>query len=236
MIYQNLFCTILFPVHFTTPGFKSEGNKISSEHDMKLINMTMKGQRLKSSRRKREVSTNDCEYSWYDKCGDKCLLYYSDCKCGEEKFNIRTSSQYCCVSPSDTCTGDGVNDVDCPTGEVKNITESCDGVCYNSYQHSQYLVSNAHYSYEEGDKCVSVKYICQGISYSDEDVEICKEELKCIEDGYYPFKQDKLEIVEEHHYCNNDDQYKNNGKFDIIDRSDKENINVATVTNIDYTE
>ena len=116
------------------------------------------------------------------------------------------------------------------------MTESCDGVCYNSYQHSQYLVSNAHYSYEEGDKCVSVKYICQGISYSDEDVEICNEELKCIEDGYYPFKQDKLEIVEEHHYCNNDDQYKNNGKFDIIDRSDKENINVATVTNIDYTE
>ena len=108
-------------MHFPTPGLKSEVNKKSSVNDMKMSNMKMKGQRLMLSRRKREVSTDDCKYSsGYDKCGDKCLSYYRDCKCGEEQFNIRTSSQYCCVSPSDTCTQDG--DVDCPTGEVKNIT------------------------------------------------------------------------------------------------------------------
>ena len=71
------------------------------------------------------------------------------------------------------------------------MTESCDGVCYNSYQHSQQIGPNAQYSYDGGDKCVPVEDICQGISYSQEDVEICNEELKCIQDVNPTFKQEE---------------------------------------------
>ena len=214
-------------------GLKLEQSKNSHDY-MKMTNMKMKGKRLKSRRSQREVRIDDCEYSGaYDKCGDKFLSIFSDCKCGYEI--LRASFQYCCLSPSDPCTGDGDGDVDCPTGKVKNMTESCDGVCYNSYQHSQQIGPNAQYSYDGGDKCVPVEDICQGISYCQEDVEICNEKLKCIKDFQFTFKVEKLNIVGEHHYCYNEDQYKNNGKFDIIDRSDEQNINIATVKNISYT-
>ena len=68
-----------------------------------------KMKRFMSSSSKREVvnATDECLYNKReDICGDKCMYYYgSSCKCGNEAFNIRENRKFCCVSPSNTCTG-----------------------------------------------------------------------------------------------------------------------------------
>ena len=80
-----------------------------------------------------------CDYTrGFDKCGDTCIRWNGQCKCGNVKFNIRESSQYCCVSPSDNCYnlwGDGIV---CLNGTLKKMSESCNGECYNDYRQSHW--------------------------------------------------------------------------------------------------
>ena len=42
-------------------------------------------------------------------------------------------------------------DVESKTGVVVNKTESCNNICYNSYQQSQQLGGYAHYSINGGE-------------------------------------------------------------------------------------
>ena len=187
---------------------------------------------------KDDAFTDDCKYhEEFDKCGDKCLDWDAECRCGDEKFVVRGSSQYCCVDPSDTCTQERVGNVTnvyCPNGTVVSVEESCNGICYNSFQHSNFIGFYAWYSYEEQNVCVPIEDICQGISLSREDVDICSKQLRCIEDVDYTSKLMKLKNLKEHFYCFNDKKYSNDGKYDVIDRSDEDNIEIATVANIDY--
>ena len=70
---------------------------------------------------------------------------------------------------------------------------------------------------------------------------VCNDDLKCVQDMslqkyvYYTFTRSKLGIIEKHHFCYSDDLYRNNGKYDVIDRSDEDNINIETVNKINYT-
>ena len=88
-------------------------------------------------------------------------------------------------------------------GTVLSVEESCNGICYNSYQNSKFIGFYAWYSYEEQNVCVPIEDICQGISLSREDVDICSKQLRCIEDVDYTSKLMKLKKLKEHFYCFN---------------------------------
>ena len=61
--------------------------------------------------------SDSCYYGYRDKCGDKCIDSLDSCKCGDEKFIIGSSSNYCCVLQSEECSVYG----NCPTGVAKSI-------------------------------------------------------------------------------------------------------------------
>ena len=181
----------------------------------------------------------DCDF---DKCGDKCVNWADQCKCGNIKFNIRESSQYCCVSPSDNCYDslqwDGIV---CPNGTLKKMSESCHGECYNDYRqsHRSEVGLNAHFAYNEGKDCLPVEEMCQGISFSDKDFEACSyHQIKCITDFLssttFTFKNPDNNTFHGHYYCNNDDKYRNNGKYDLIYRDDEEIFETQTYNSINY--
>ena len=91
------------------------------------------------------IAWDGCEnyYGW--KCGDLCIHYESDCKCGGQTFN-HTNQTWCCRNSTSSCTGKGqkgYGDVwygekqegrmigaEC-NGAIKHLTEACHQKCNN---------------------------------------------------------------------------------------------------------
>ena len=110
---------------------------------------------------------NFCDYNhqWYPQfmCGDLCMKVStaintvarnSICYCGNQTLE-HDSPQFCCTSPHQHCHYNGTDGI-CEAGQVLDKTETCHGVCYNSYRHSGILGDHAHLSCPD-DKCVPVE-------------------------------------------------------------------------------
>ncbi len=179
----------------------------------------------------KDPSKDSCNYKAYEMCGETCQHSLDDCSCGGETFNIRTSQEFCC------------------NGTKQKFNEPCQGLngpaCYNSYQDSQFLGYNGHFSCP--DSCVPLLDMCQGISFCEEDVKVCNENLKVPSsiqfkagNTFYgkPIEKKNLTsspVPEHHYYIQNAVGKQNNGQYDIIDRSD-ENLNDTKVEIVDYSK
>ena len=54
-------------------------------------------------------SSDTCGYvgtgdEQHDKCGDLCVFWQFDCKCGGEQFNVMHAKKHCCIQENVTCT------------------------------------------------------------------------------------------------------------------------------------
>ena len=177
----------------------------------------------------KDPSKDNCNYKAGEMCGDTCQHSLDDCSCGGKSFNIRTSQEFCC------------------NGKNQNLSEPCQGLngptCYNSYQDSQFLGYNAHFYCPES--CVPILDMCQGISWCEEDVKVCNENLKVpssiqfqSENTFYGQLVEKknLSIAPRHHYnIQNAGGKINNDQYDVFDRSDEDLIE-AKVESIDFTK
>ena len=179
----------------------------------------------------RDPSKDNCDYKAGEMCGDTCQRSLDDCSCGEETFNIRKSQMFCC------------------NGTKQKLNEPCQGLngpaCYNSYQDSQFLGYNAHFSCPE--TCVPLLDMCQGMSFCEEDVKVCNENLTVPssiqftpENTFYGKLIEKKPLTtskapRHHYYIQNAEGKINNGQYDIIDRSD-EDLTDTKVETIDYTK
>ena len=184
--------------------------------------------------------TDSCDYGPGERCGDQCNLAYKDCSCGGEEFNVRESQTFCC------------------NGKQHSINQPCESpnapsACYNSYQDSEYIGYNAHFSCP--DVCAPLLDMCQGISWCSEDVEVCDENLRIPRafthttyrqtnsygtHKYYniPIQVEKLYLshVNHHYYSHNAELKINDRKYDVFDRSDEEKIKEDIGDSLDFSE
>ena len=189
--------------------------------------------------------TDNCHYdtSYLNfKCGDLCPpTSFSKCYCGSSKER----SNHCCLPPESRCEiqdlgrkdykNETILDVVCPDGQNYPSYSwrnqwYCDSNnsslhCYNSYQHSEYIGSDSHYTCP--DKCVPMLEMCNGVSFCDGDQQVCGPDLRCCSDCG---KSSIPSIA--HHWCFHDDESTlkyndelsqiNNGIFNFIGRTDEE--------------
>lgn len=190
------------------------------------------------------LSCDTCDLSHRNvRCGDQCISQFAECQCGNETFLPLYTDQHCCLPPGGTCTRDGGV---CSQGRTQSMSSPCNTTagprCYNSYQHSQYVSIKAHYTCS--DTCVHWEEMCQGVSWCEGDHQVCGQDLRCptrprylIEDSQFKRfwhnvtkRHFSSSLVPGHHYCikvKDIDEKRNDGKFDIIDRSDETQINAA---------
>ena len=111
-----------------------------------------------------------CDYDWGAMCGDQCIGMGNKCYCGSDLqtgiFWPYFDNEHCCLEPGETCTTDQNGDVFCNEGMKVSKSSACNTTmgprCYNSYQHSQYIGHQAHYTCH--DTCVPWDEMCQGVS------------------------------------------------------------------------
>ena len=96
-------------------------------------------------------------------CGAICT--HRPCTCAGTQLK-HYSSEYCCTLQEDLCSFEN-GDLRYPTftnGTVISKSDSCNGRCYNSYQHSSKLGRDAHYSCPDG-RCLPVKDVRREMSW-----------------------------------------------------------------------
>ena len=168
----------------------------------------------------RDFVSDTCDYRrGYFQCGDVCVRAYRGklfgsqyrgklCICGEgeDKLNIWSGDQYCCVDPSDNnktqCTIESNGWGHCPQGRVLNKTETCNGVCYNDYLHSEVLGRPSRYRC--GHKCQETSKLCRGYSSCDNltDVSVCDKDIECVRNRDLINKTSlKTSLSESHTFC-----------------------------------
>ena len=179
-----------------------------------------------------DPSYNDkCNYKAGEMCNNECQHSLDDCSCEEDTFNIRKSQAFCC------------------NGKKQNLNEPCQGLnapstCYNSYQDSQVIGHNAHFSCP--GVCVPLLDMCQGMSWCEEDVDVCNKDLRIPTsiqfDSQKSFYGQQIEIknltIGHHFYIENLIQNLskiNNGQYDLLDRSDEYQTESQT-ERFDYTQ
>ena len=181
-----------------------------------------------------------------EKCGNVDISTSYDCYCENNKFLIKDN--HCCVNTNETqCYKDDdyPQNGHCESGKVKNINDKCNSKCYNSYQHSQFLYTKAHYTCP--DSCVPLSSMCSGIDFCQQELHECKEEnLRCQDscvpgDGWhcvpttYTVKTLQTELVDGHAYCySSDGAYNNDGKYDTISRIDEDGVTFEDSEVVDY--
>ena len=146
-----------------------------------------------------------------------------------------SSSEYCCA-PASACT-ENQEGTSCSSGEVLSFysTVPCNatGRCYNDFFASEHLTRFAHYTCQ--DKCINWEDMCRGVSFCAGDEKACGPSLRCP----YGTTQYNMSTIPVRYYCLDNDfsEKKNNGSYDLIDRTD-EDISVSKVTSaqsINYT-
>ena len=82
---------------------------------------------------------DQCEYSYYYKCGDICLYRTDRCYCGGDDWrwgDDKEDKRYCCVPPGgNQCTEDSANkyyNVNCSSGVLLPWYQPCHGACTGS--------------------------------------------------------------------------------------------------------
>ena len=158
-----------------------------------------------SARIRSDNYIDNCDYSFWRnyECGDICLPNTKLCTCGDEVIDdwghvlSQPNSRYCCTSPSYNCTKtfDGAT---CFLGEVSHVYEEppCYGRCWNDYKTSETIGPQSMFACP--DKCISIEDMCQGVSFCQNDEDICGKDLRCPNEKSY--KNISSGSVR-HHYC-----------------------------------
>ena len=187
-----------------------------------------------------DTFSDTCDYSDYRGgyphylCGDVCLNYYDDCDCGGQVIENAEKREYCCA-PASSCTKTDRTDSDgrpiyrCPQGEVLSMDSptpcNATGRCYNDILTSKHIGEYAQYTYK--DTCIpwrdiDLRHMCQGVNYlCDGDEEVCGPQLICPESS----NRYNMSTHTSRYYCYDIDDYetiKNNGTYDLVDRSDED--------------
>ena len=81
---------------------------------------------------------DSCEDSEEYLCGELCINENSNCHCGQHIFEgYEETGGYCCIPPGtdrQPCYPGGDGSGHCPDGEMRRLTEQCEGHCFNEYQ------------------------------------------------------------------------------------------------------
>ena len=150
------------------------------------------------------------------KSSSSLIILRASCQCGDEEIFPYFSKQQCCIHSNETCSaashhfGTGV----CSQGVKTPMTSPCENDdrslrCHNSYQESQYIGDRAHYICP--DTCVPMPDMCQGVSWCQNDVSECGEQLRCPEESKTFLTSP---MTSGHFYCDN--SVVNNGEYDLI--------------------
>ena len=175
---------------------------------------------------------NKCNFQYSYKSGAvKTIVSPNKCYCGPNQVTLTyLSDQYCCIPPEDECTYDETKAF-CPSGKVVRKSELCNGQCYHEYalheknlsRGTEWKILTAYYSCD--GVCLPASEMCQGI-YCGNQENICKKEnvKGCLNNyGRSLRSLNETLIISEHNYCNIPNK-RNNGKYDIIDRSDEKSL------------
>lgn len=203
--------------------------------------------------------SDTCQYSGdYYTCGYRCIWSGTDCECGNTSKVIMRDAQQCCV-PAEASQGRrgagfvtkdrqcsrkySYDDAKC-AGGVIGIHELCHSRCYNSYIDSEYLGQHAHFPCP--DQCVPYRDMCRGVAWCREELQHCRDRLRCQTYKYYvthavfgstvTLTRHNLttSLAPSHHYCLADEDI-NNGLYESVDRSD-ETLSSNTSQKIDYAD
>ena len=100
-------------------------------------------------------------------CGDVCIDQYAKCHCGNDIVQgfWADKNSYCCIPPGDDrqqCYQDDGGAGHCPAGRKLEVSEQCDGHCFNEYQNynNTRLGERSQYQCDDG-QCVWVGNICE---------------------------------------------------------------------------
>ena len=119
-----------------------------------------------------------CNYTDWRRamCGDQCISWLGDCYCGSDIIHPYRGDDHCC---GENCTLDSYGDIDCSEGRKLSKSSPCNITmrCYNSYQHSQYIGPQSHYTCP--DTCVPWEAMCRGVSHCEGDHQVCGSDLRC---------------------------------------------------------
>ena len=118
---------------------------------------------------------DDCDY--YAKisqtrCGDICIDFNSNCKCGGEILFTKSGPTHCCVDdPPKQCNITSIGDGFCPQGRVLNKTKMCNNQCFNDYKASKYIGRDSHF-HCGNNSCVPVYKMCRGYSMCEDSSDV----------------------------------------------------------------
>ena len=170
------------------------------------------------------------------KCGNNCneievldirrrkrreIVPVGACNCGDETIEDVTKGQICCI-PSNTICNEHNLGV-CDKGRTIPMTAFCENSkrslqCYNSYQDSEVIGKDSHYTCTKSSSCVPIMDMCQGINWCDGlDHQICDNKLIC------PPSTTKKSLPSGHYFCARD-LIANRGEGEELDRSAVNNV------------
>ncbi len=191
-------------------------------------------------------------------CGNQCIGSGDYCYCGDDIFQLPNdvgspypTGEHCCLEPGETCNKElhgpckdlfvqCLDKTRCSEGRKVSMSSACNTTmgprCYNSYQHSQYIGRQSHYTCP--DACVPWEEMCRGVSWCEGDHQVCGPDLRCppqrcslvlcLQSHNIKKLSFSSSLVPGHHYCIKDiDTKTNDGQFDSIDRSDEKRLIAA---------
>ena len=176
-----------------------------------------------------------CDYESNEMCGDWCIdrddWKYTTCGC---RFLPVSDDEHCCLQPGGNCTRFSFA-ISCFEGHKMAMSSPCNYTrgpqCYNSYQHSLSLGPQSHYTCP--DTCLPWQDMCRGISWCEDDHQLCGPDLRCplqYDEGGSERNVTKHNIISSlvtgHYYCIGDTKI-DDGKFDSADRSDETKVRAA---------
>ena len=179
--------------------------------------------------------SDTCNYTGnYVRCGDKCMYYASKCLCGSsDPLWLKRGDDQCCIPTGGNCNREPGKWSDAICSEGKTLSKSilsyahCENKnramqCYNSYQDSQHISADSHYTCPH--TCVPVEDMCQGVRWCESDHEVCGPQLRCPSKKKHNLTSSSA--VSRHHYCvrRTSTATIDNEVFESIDRIDESKI------------
>ena len=174
-------------------------------------------------------------------CGNVCLTNYQLCDCGGQNITEGWDNDIYCCAPASACTRTQTG-AKCSSGKVLSLDSpapcNATGRCFNDVLTSQHLSTDAKYQCQGQDKCIRWydmgRRACHGVNICSGDEELCGPELRCPSGT----TRHNMSTIPVRYYCYDDDNLniiKNNGSYELLDRTD-EDLSVSTIgRSINYT-
>lgn len=173
------------------------------------------------------TARDGCDNAGLIKCGDKCGY---ECSCGGGQYDLIDESSWCCTNNT-TCTA-GSYTVTCQDGQLKSLTEPCNGQCnywpedaYRNWPNSGNSVRRSHVKCETGNQCINEEEMCTGLVLCNDtsDTKMCKDkemwrDVKCPHRGTFTHTRCSGVIPGQ---CILNGNYHDKLRYQCFDRSDE---------------